>query len=131
LPALHERLDDLRALQLGHLALDRRSDTLSSGELQRVRLAGVLRSGLCGTTLALDEPAAGLHHRDVARLGERLRALCEAGNTVVAVTHRAGLVAAAEHELVLGTAPMGALAPPQPTTLGAVQLRGAHLHNLQ
>ncbi|MDF1798658.1 MAG: hypothetical protein P1V81_05745 [Planctomycetota bacterium] len=102
LPELRRRLDELVELGLGHLALGRTSRSLSDGELQRVRLAGVLRSGLTSVTLALDEPAAGLHARDVARLANLLRRSAEAGNTPVVVSHRRGLQRLADHHLVLG-----------------------------
>ena len=102
LPELEERLDDLAALGLGHLGLGRRSGTLSDGELQRVRLASVLRSGLTGMTFALDEPARGLHADDVARLVERLRLLVDDGNTVVVVSHRPELLRVADHLVEVG-----------------------------
>lgn len=102
LPEVRERLEDLRALGLGHLALDRRSRTLSEGELQRVRLAGLLRSGLTGVTFVLDEPGSGLHPRDLESLVARLRTLCDEGNTVVAVTHRPEVLRAADHMIEVG-----------------------------
>lgn len=102
LPELTERLDDLLALGLGHLQLGRRSTTLSDGELQRTRLAGVLRSGFTGLTLVLDEPEAGLHERDVEQLVRRLRACLAEGNTVVVVSHRPAMLRAADVLLELG-----------------------------
>jgi len=102
LPELRERIDDLTALGLGHLALGRRSRTLSEGELQRVRLASVLRSGLTGTTLVLDEPGAGLHTNDVAGLLDRLARMCDEGNTVVVVSHRPEVLRAADHLIEVG-----------------------------
>lgn len=102
LPEIDQRLEDLLALGLGHLSLDRPSATLSDGELQRLRLAGLLRSGLSGLTLALDEPASGLHPRDVQRLVERLRRLVAEGHTVVAVSHRPELMRAADQLVELG-----------------------------
>ena len=101
-PEIRERLDDLSALGLGHLALDRRSRSLSDGELQRVRLAGLLRSGLTGVTFVLDEPGAGLHARDLEALVERLRALCADGNTVIVVSHRPEVLRASEHWVEVG-----------------------------
>jgi excinuclease ABC subunit A len=102
LPDLTARLEDLQALGLGHLSLGRRSRSLSDGELQRTRLASVIRSGLTGLTLVLDEPASGLHPRDVARLVERLRLLLADGNTVVAVSHRPELLREADQLIELG-----------------------------
>ena len=105
LPELAARLDDLVALGLGHLGLGRKSRTLSEGELQRTRLASVLRSGLTGMTFVLDEPASGLHPKDVASLLERLRQLVERGNTVIVVSHRPEVLRAADHLLELGPGP--------------------------
>ncbi len=102
LPEIRERLDDLAALGLGHLSLDRRSRTLSEGELQRVRLAGLLRSGLTGVTFVLDEPGSGLHARDLESLVGRLRLLCDEGNTVVVVSHRPEVLRAADHWIEVG-----------------------------
>ncbi|MFT5058782.1 MAG: excinuclease ABC subunit A, partial [Planctomycetota bacterium] len=80
---LRGRLVDLCELGLGHLQLSRASQSLSEGELQRLRLIGVLRSGLSGMTVVLDEPSTGLHARDVQRLVKRLQAIKQAGNTVI------------------------------------------------
>ncbi|MCK9194481.1 MAG: excinuclease ABC subunit A, partial [Nevskia sp.] len=62
------RIDTLRALGLGYLALDRSTPTLSSGELQRLRLATQIRSNLFGVVYVLDEPSAGLHPADADAL---------------------------------------------------------------
>lgn len=101
-PELETRLEALCALGLGHLALSRRSPTLSTGELQRLRLGGVLHSGLAHTTLVLDEPTAGLHEGDVQNLVARLQILRDAGNTVIVVSHRPALLRAADHLVELG-----------------------------
>ena len=102
LPEIRGRLDDLAALGLGHLALARRSRTLSEGELQRVRLAGLLRAGLTGVTFVLDEPGSGLHARDLESLVGLLRGLCDDGNTVVVVSHRPEILRAADHWIEVG-----------------------------
>ena len=101
-PELRERLGDLCALGLGHLSLDRACLTLSDGELQRTRLAGILRSGLRGITLVLDEPDSGLHARDVDLLLQRLRKTTRAGNSVVLVSHRPEVLRAADRLVELG-----------------------------
>ena len=96
LEALLPRIDDLCELGLGHLDLARPTDSLSGGELRRVQLAGCLAGGLGRLLYVLDEPSAGLHPSELARLRgvlERLRAL---GNTVVLVEHDPALVAAAD-----------------------------------
>ncbi|MEM9383303.1 MAG: hypothetical protein AAGB93_25400, partial [Planctomycetota bacterium] len=102
LPEVRVRVDDLRALGLGHLTLARASRTLSAGELQRVRLASVLRSGLTGVTLVLDEPTLGLHARDVDGLVALLRGYRDRGNTVVVVEHEPRVLRAADHLVELG-----------------------------
>nr|WP_269087368.1 hypothetical protein [Serinicoccus sp. CUA-874] len=86
------RLELLLDLGLGHLSLDRPAAGVSSGELQRLRLATALRSGLFGVVYVLDEPSAGLHPRDVDQLMRLLRALVAAGNTVVVVEHDMAVV---------------------------------------
>lgn len=102
LPEIRARLDDLVTLALGHLTLDRPSRTLSEGELQRVRLAGLLRSGLTGVTFVLDEPDSGLHASDLEALVALLRGLCDDGNTVVVVSHRPEVLRAADHWIEVG-----------------------------
>ena len=81
------RLDFLAQVGLGYLTLDRPAETLSGGELQRVRLASGLGSGLVGVGYVLDEPSIGLHPRDNQRLIEALLALKARGNTVLVVEH--------------------------------------------
>ena len=89
-------------LGLGYLALDRPADTLSSGEFQRLRLAGGLGSGLTQVLYLIDEPSAGLHARDAGRLGRALRRLTEAGNTAVFVEHDPALIRQADFAVDLG-----------------------------
>ncbi|WP_298888514.1 excinuclease ABC subunit A [uncultured Serinicoccus sp.] len=86
------RLELLLDLGLGHLSLDRPAVGVSTGELQRLRLATALRSGLFGVVYVLDEPSAGLHPRDVDQLLGLLRALVASGNTVVVVEHDMAVV---------------------------------------
>ncbi|WP_029202398.1 excinuclease ABC subunit UvrA [Ornithinimicrobium pekingense] len=85
------RLGLMAELGLGHLTLGRSSTSVSAGELQRLRLATALRSGLFGVVYVLDEPSAGLHPRDTDRLVDLLRRLVGAGNTVVVVEHDMGI----------------------------------------
>ena len=101
-PELHPRIADLVRLGLGHLSLARPSPTPSDGELQRVRLASVLRAELTGVTLVLDEPGSGLHARDLRALVAALEAWQAAGNTCVVVSHRPPLLRAAEWLVELG-----------------------------
>ncbi|WP_236238460.1 excinuclease ABC subunit UvrA [Pseudomonas faucium] len=84
---LLERIDTLIDLGLGYLALERSTPTLSSGELQRLRLATQLNSQLFGVIYVLDEPSAGLHPADSEALFEALQRLKQAGNSVYVVEH--------------------------------------------
>ena len=84
---LLERLKTLIELGLGYLALDRSTPTLSSGELQRLRLATQLASQLFGVVYVLDEPSAGLHPADGEALFSALQALKAAGNSLFIVEH--------------------------------------------
>ena len=81
---IDKRLEFLDDVGLDYLTLDRPADTLSGGELQRVRLATGIGSGLVGVCYVLDEPSIGLHPRDNQRLIDALRRLAGAGQ------HRAG-----------------------------------------
>ena len=89
-PLLREivhRLEFLVKVGAEYLSLDRAADSLSGGELQRVRLATNIGSGLCGVCYILDEPSIGLHPRDNARLISALRELQRQDNTVLIVEH--------------------------------------------
>jgi excinuclease ABC subunit A len=96
------RLSHLRDAGLGYLSLDRTASTLSSGEAQRIRLATEIGSGLTGITYVLDEPTAGLHARDTARLIGLLRNLRDGGNTVVVVEHDEDVIRGADHVIDMG-----------------------------
>ncbi|MFJ2707605.1 ABC transporter [Streptomyces sp. NPDC087428] len=90
------RIEPVTELGLGYLSLDRTAPTLSSGELQRLRLATQLRSGLFGVVYVLDEPSAGLHPADTESLLAVLGRLKEAGNTVFVVEHQMDVVRRAD-----------------------------------
>ena len=81
------RLRFLALVGLEYLTLDRRANTLSGGEGQRIRLATQIGTRLTGVMYVLDEPSIGLHSRDNARLLSTLRELCELGNTLIVVEH--------------------------------------------
>ena len=81
------RLKFLYDVGLDYLSLDRKSNTLSGGESQRIRLASQIGSGLTGIIYVLDEPSIGLHQRDNIRLLETLKSLKNLGNTVIVVEH--------------------------------------------
>jgi excinuclease ABC subunit A len=104
-PILREidnRLDFLEKVGVDYLTLDRPADTLSGGELQRVRLATGIGSGLVGVCYVLDEPSIGLHQRDNQRLIDALRRLQEQGNTVLVVEHDEAMMRSADHLLDMG-----------------------------
>ena len=84
---ISHRLRYLEKVGVGYLTLERAADTLSGGEMQRVRLATSIGSGLVGVTYILDEPSIGLHPRDNARLIESIRELQQQGNSVLVVEH--------------------------------------------
>jgi excinuclease ABC subunit A len=102
---LHEalrRLSFLDEVGLGYLGLGRAANTLSGGEMQRVRLAAQLGSGLTGVLYVLDEPTIGLHPRDTGRLLGALRGLVDRGNSVLVVEHDADTIRAADHIIDVG-----------------------------
>jgi excinuclease ABC subunit A len=90
---------------LGYLHLNRVSATLSAGEAQRVKLAGLLGSGLTALTVLLDEPSRGLHPSEVDALLEALVELRDEGNTLVVVEHDPVLIRAADHLIDIGPGP--------------------------
>jgi excinuclease ABC subunit A len=81
------RLKFMLDVGLDYLTLDRRANTLSGGEAQRIRLASQLGSGLVGALYVLDEPTIGLHQRDNERLIKTLVNLRDLGNTIIVVEH--------------------------------------------
>ena len=96
------RLGFLNDVGLDYLSLDRPSSTLSGGEMQRIRLATQIGSGLTGVLYVLDEPTIGLHPRDNERLIAMLRELRDRGNTVVVVEHDAEMMKTADWIVDLG-----------------------------
>ena len=90
------RIDVLVGLGLGYLSLGRVTPTLSPGEMQRLRIATQLRSGLFGVIYVLDEPSAGLHPADAEPLIEVLEQLKAAGNSVFVVEHNMDVVRRAD-----------------------------------
>ncbi|RKT08109.1 excinuclease ABC subunit A [Streptomyces sp. 3211.6] len=93
---LRARIAPVTELGLGYLSLDRTAPSLSAGELQRLRLATQLRSGLFGVVYVLDEPSAGLHPADTEALLGVLERLKAAGNTVFVVEHNLDVVRRAD-----------------------------------
>jgi len=102
LDQIRHRLRFLLQVGVSYLSLARGTSTLSGGEGQRVRLATQVGSQLRGVLYILDEPSVGLHHRDIGRLIETLRALRDRGNSVIVVEHDRDIMLAADHLLDLG-----------------------------
>lgn len=90
------RIEVLIDLGLGYLSMDRRTPTVSPGELQRLKLATELRSGLFGVLYVLDEPSAGLHPADAEPLLAVLDRLRRAGNSLFVVEHDMDVVGRAD-----------------------------------
>lgn len=96
------RLQFLLNVGLNYLTLDRRANTLSGGEAQRIRLASQLGSKLVGALYVLDEPTIGLHQRDNERLIETLKALRNLGNTIIIVEHDEDTIFASDYIVDIG-----------------------------
>lgn len=102
LQQIYARLGFLRQVGLDYLTLDRRGETLSGGELQRVRLAAGLGAALTDVCYIVDEPSVGLHPRDNDRLIATLRQLVDQGNTVIVVEHDEAVIRAADWVIDMG-----------------------------
>ena len=96
------RLQFLSSVGLTYVTLDRATNSLSGGELQRIRLASQVGSGLVGVTYVLDEPSIGLHNRDNQRLLDTLHRLRDLGNTLVVVEHDENTIRSADYVVDLG-----------------------------
>jgi excinuclease UvrABC ATPase subunit len=160
LAALQHTLDSFAEIGLGYLSLDRPSGTLSGGEAQRTKMIRHLGSSLTDVTYVFDEPTTGLHPHDVQRMNNLLVRLRDKGNTVLVVEHEPELIAVADHVIDLGPgagaaggevvfegtvaglqasntltgrhlADRASLKPAVRTPSGALEVRGANLHNLQ
>ena len=102
LKEIQQRLVFLSEVGLPYLTLDRRADTLSGGEAQRIRLAAQLGSNLRGVCYILDEPTIGLHPRDNSMLLRTLRRLEQLGNSVLVVEHDEATIRSADLIVDLG-----------------------------
>ncbi|OLT46367.1 daunorubicin resistance protein DrrC [Saccharomonospora sp. CUA-673] len=159
LETLQQTLDSFVEIGLGYLSLDRPSGTLSGGEAQRTKLIRHLGSSLTDVTYVFDEPTIGLHPHDIARMNDLLLRLRDKGNTVLVVEHKPETIAIADHVVDLGPGAgtdggtvgfegtvdelrasdtltgkhlddRAALKPSVRTGDGALEIRGADLHNL-
>jgi excinuclease ABC subunit A len=99
---INSRLKFVGEVGLGYLTLNRRSNTLSGGESQRIQLATSLGSSLVGSMYILDEPSIGLHSRDNQKLIEVLKNLRDIGNTVIVVEHDEEIMNAADRVIDIG-----------------------------
>lgn len=102
LPEITSRISFLIDVGLGYLTLNRRSNSLSGGESQRINLATSLGSSLVGSIYVLDEPSIGLHPRDTANLVRVLQKLRDVGNTVIIVEHEEEIMKAADQLIDIG-----------------------------
>jgi excinuclease ABC subunit A len=99
---INNRLEFLNNVGLNYLTLNRKSNTLSGGESQRINLATSLGSSLVGSMYILDEPSIGLHPKDTERLIEVLKSLRDLGNTVIVVEHDEDIMKAADEIIDIG-----------------------------
>lgn len=99
---IESRLQFMLNVGIEYLTLDRRANTLSGGEAQRIRLASQLGSGLVGALYVLDEPTIGLHQRDNDRLIKTLLSLRDLGNTIIVVEHDEDTIFASDYIVDIG-----------------------------
>ncbi len=102
LKEINNRLSFLANVGLSYLTLNRKSNTLSGGESQRINLATSLGSSLVGSMYILDEPSIGLHPKDTERLISVLKSLRDLGNTVIVVEHDEDIMIAADNIIDIG-----------------------------
>ncbi len=102
LKEIKARLGFLNSVGLAYLTLDRKSQTLSGGEAQRIHLATQIGSGLTGVLYVLDEPTIGLHSRDNDRLIETLKNLRDLDNTLIIVEHDKDTILASDYVVEIG-----------------------------
>lgn len=99
---IQARLGFLDDVGVGYLTLMRHAGTLSGGELQRIKLATSLGSGLVGAIYILDEPSIGLHPKDTDRLISVIRRLRDRGNSVIVVEHDEQVIRTADQVIDIG-----------------------------
>lgn len=157
---LSDTLDSFVHIGLGYLSLDRPTGTLSGGESQRTKMIRHLGSPITDATYVFDEPSIGLHPHDIQRMNGLLLKLRDQGNTVLVVEHKPEMIAIADHVIDLGpgAGTLGGevcftgtvddlrasstltgrhlddrarLKDTTRTASGAIEVRGADLHNLR
>ena len=99
---LVSRLTFLENVGLEYLTLDRKAETLSGGESQRIRLATQIGSNLTGVLYVLDEPSIGLHQKDNKKLIETLKNMVSIGNTLIVVEHDEEMIRSSDHLVDIG-----------------------------
>ena len=99
---LQSRLQGLANMELEYLQINRRTSSLSGGELQRLKIAGHIYGSMSGITYVLDEPSIGLHPKNTDKLLHELKRLKDLGNTLVLVEHDADIIKAADHLIIMG-----------------------------
>lgn len=100
--ALTERLELMEEIGLGYLSFERRIDSLSGGEYQRLRIANQVGSGLVGLTYIIDEPTDGLHGTDNEKVIKVINRLLQKGNTVITIEHDYDVIKAADYIIEMG-----------------------------
>ena len=96
------KLDTLSNIGLEYLVLDRDCTTLSSGELQRLRLATAMGSPLTGVMYIFDEPSAGLHPQDNFKVIKKLSSIKDQGNSIIVIEHDINNILASDHVIDIG-----------------------------
>ncbi len=87
---------------IGYLSMNRKTDTLLGGEIQRIKIVRSLKSSLTNITYIFDEPTAGLHPSDAEKIGRILTGLRDAGNNVLVVEHNRQIISLADHIIEIG-----------------------------
>lgn len=90
---------------LHYISLNRRSDTISGGEMQRIKMSTQISSELMGMLYVMDEPSIGLHPRDSSKVIETMKKLRDIGNTIIVVEHDLDTIKSADHIIEIGPGP--------------------------
>lgn len=99
------RLELLIEIGLHYISLGRRSDSISGGEMQRIKMSTQISSELMGMLYVMDEPSIGLHPRDSSRVIETMKKLRDIGNTVIVVEHDVETIRSADYVIEVGPGP--------------------------
>ncbi|WP_438496504.1 excinuclease ABC subunit UvrA [Paenibacillus sp. IHBB 3054] len=102
---LHTRISLLIEIGLYYINLGRRSDSMSGGEMQRIKMSTQISSELMGMLYIMDEPSIGLHPRDSSKVIDTMRKLCDIGNTIIVVEHDLDTIQSADHIIEIGPGP--------------------------